>query len=70
MGVGRPRQVSDEELLRVIRESAGPAVTAREVANEVTLSRRCVHSRLTDLTEEGVLETKGEDERARMWWLA
>ena len=62
--------MSDEKLLAVIRESDGPAITTQEIASEVALSRRCVHSRLSELTEAGVLETKGGNKRARIWWLA
>jgi predicted ArsR family transcriptional regulator len=62
--------VTDEDLLGVIRESDAPTVNAREVADEVALSRRCVHSRLMDLTEEGVLATKSMANGARIWWLS
>ena len=66
---GRPRSVTDEDLLEIIRESDAPTVNAREVADGVDLSRRCVHSRLMDLTDEGELETKSMNNGARIWWL-
>jgi DNA-binding IclR family transcriptional regulator len=61
--------VSDEELLTVIRRSDGPAVTARAVAEELPLSRRCAHARLSELAEEGQVETKSLSDRSRIWWL-
>ena len=67
---GRPRTVTDDELLRIIRESDGPAVSARAVSEEVPLSRRCVHARLSELVDEGTLETKSLSDRSRIWWLA
>ena len=66
---GRPRTVSDEEILTAVRSTGGPAANTGEIAEQLPLSRRCVHSRLTDLAEEGTLETKAMGKRARIWWL-
>jgi predicted ArsR family transcriptional regulator len=67
---GRPRRVSDEDILAVVRDSDGPAVNTGEVAEQLPLTRRCVHARLTDLAEEGTLETKTMGKRVRIWWIA
>ena len=49
-------QTSDDDILRVIRESEFPAVTARWVADTVEMERRPVHQRLEELHERGALE--------------
>jgi DNA-binding IclR family transcriptional regulator len=67
---GRPETVSDETLLGIIRESDDPAISTAEITEEVSLSRRCVHGRLSDLVEEGLLESKGKAGGSRIWWLA
>jgi predicted ArsR family transcriptional regulator len=66
---GRPKTVSDEELLAAIRESDGPATTAREITEKVELSHRCVQRRLDTLAEEGRVKTRKTSDRTRIWWL-
>ncbi|WP_435159235.1 hypothetical protein [Haladaptatus sp. DFWS20] len=44
-------QTSDEDILRVIRASEFPAVTARWVADTVEMERRSVHQRLEEPRE-------------------
>ncbi|WP_227777333.1 hypothetical protein [Haladaptatus pallidirubidus] len=48
--------MSDDDILRVIRASEFPAVTARWVADTLEMERRPVHQRLEELHERGELE--------------
>ncbi len=52
-------QTSDDDILRVIRESEFPAVTARWVADTVAMERWPVHQRFEELHELGKLERGG-----------
>jgi len=49
-------QTSDDKILRVVRASEVPAVTARWVAETVGMKRQSVHQRLEELHERGALE--------------
>ena len=62
-------QTSDEDILRVIRESEFPAVTARWVADTVEMERRPVHQRLEGLHEQGELERGKLSPRVVIWWI-
>ncbi|WP_049972637.1 hypothetical protein [Haladaptatus cibarius] len=63
-------QTSDEDILRVIRESEFPAVTARWVADTVEMERRPVHQRLKDLHEMDELERGKLSPRVVIWWIS
>jgi len=60
---------SDADILRVIRESKFPAVTARWVADTVAMERRPVHQRLEELHERGKLERGKLSPRVVIWWI-
>ncbi|WP_266080603.1 hypothetical protein [Haladaptatus caseinilyticus] len=62
-------QTSDEDIVRVIRESEFPAVTARWVADTVRMKRRPVHQRLEELHEQGALERGKLSPRVVIWWI-
>lgn len=63
------QQTSDDDILRVIRESEFPAVTARWVADTVGMKRRPVHQRLEELHERGEVERGNLSRRVVIWWL-
>jgi predicted HTH transcriptional regulator len=62
-------KASDDDILRVIRESEFPAVTARWVADTVGMERRPVHQRLEELHERGELERGKLSPRVVIWWI-
>jgi predicted HTH transcriptional regulator len=62
-------RTSDEDILRAIRESEFPAVTARWVADTVEMERRPVHQRLEKLKERGGLERGKLSPRVVIWWI-
>lgn len=65
---GRKPEVSDDEILAVLRESDEPVLTAGEVAAKLVIGRRSVHDRLVDLHERGLLGRKDVGPRA-VWWV-
>lgn len=66
---GRPRSVSDEEILEVFRESDEYVLTTAEVADELGVSRRTALRRLSGLADEGTVERKNVGDRSAVWWL-
>jgi predicted ArsR family transcriptional regulator len=53
-----PEETTDDDILRVIRESEFPAVTARWVANTLKIERPSAHRRLEELHEDGEVERR------------
>ena len=61
-------EVSDEDLLDTFRESEKPVLTAKQVADEVSIGRKAVLERLRGLEERGVVERMEVGARAVVWW--
>ena len=57
---GPEPKVSDKEVMDVFRESDEPFLQASEVAEQVSISRRAVHNRLTNIVDEGSMLSKKE----------
>lgn len=55
---GRNQQVTDEELMTVLRNRDEPFATAADVAEEVAIGRRAVHNRLHGLMKEGYINAR------------
>lgn len=67
---GPDPKVSDEQILKLFRNSPDPVLTASEIADQVDLTRRNVLDRLKDLEDEGFLVSKKVGSRSTVWWLA
>lgn len=67
-GPGRKPTVSDDEILDVFRNSSDPVLTASEVAEELSLSRRGAYKRLRNLAEQDILESKQVGSSSKVWW--
>lgn len=67
-GPGRKPDVSDEEILNVFERTNDPILTASEIGEEIEMGRRGVLSRLENLEERGVLESKKVGGRSVVWW--
>jgi DNA-binding Lrp family transcriptional regulator len=67
---GPKPSVTDEEILKVFRETNDPVLSTAEVAEQIPLERRSVLNRLTSLRDEGRLESKTIGGRNSIWWLA
>ena len=61
-------EVSDEDLLDVFRESEKPVLTAKQVADEVSIGRKAVLERLRGLEEREMVERMEVGARAVVWW--
>lgn len=70
---GRPRRVSDRELIRtvadILEKTSDPVATTAEIEERIPLSRRGLLTRLRDLEDEGVLGSKQVGARGRVWWV-
>jgi predicted transcriptional regulator len=66
---GPKPKVSDEEILRLFRESVDPVLSTAEVTEEVPLKRRATYDRLVALDEQGKLDSKQIGGRNTVWWL-
>lgn len=67
-GTGRPRDVTDDEILDVFRQSDDPVLMTSEVAEEIELKTRGTFDRLEKLHEDGVLRKKKVGETGAVWW--
>lgn len=65
---GRPKDVTDEEILQTIKMVFGPA-TAGDVAEDVDLNRSGANKRLDDLVERGLVHQKVVGANAVVYWL-
>jgi predicted transcriptional regulator len=65
---GRKPTVSDSEILSIFRESSDPALSTGEIADDLGMSQQGAYSRLSDLVDEGLIETK-KFGQGRGWWL-
>ncbi len=65
---GRPRTVSDDEIVRYLRESGERVLTTAEVADGVDVAHRTALRRLSTLADEGRIERKDIGERTAVWW--
>lgn len=51
------------------REDRGRPLTAADVMEHIDCSRRTAHNKLTELVEDGTLETRKIGARGRVWWV-
>jgi len=65
---GRKPTVSDKEVLEIFIEASDPALTTGEVSAELGMSQQGAYSRLDDLVERGLVETK-KFGQGRGWWI-
>lgn len=65
---GRPRSVSDDEVVRYLRESDKRVLTTAEVANGLDVSHRTALRRLSSLADEGRINRKYVGKRSAVWW--
>jgi predicted ArsR family transcriptional regulator len=66
---GRPREISDEEILREIRDAEDDWRTAPELAQELGITRWGMHKRLVQLEEEGIVEQQKLNRSTAIWRL-
>ena len=67
-GPGRKPTVSDDEILNVFHNSPDPVLTAPEIAEQFSISRRGILDRLRNLEDDGILRSKKVGGRRTVWW--
>lgn len=65
---GRPKDVSDKEILEAVKIVFGPA-TAGEVSDQVELNNSGANKRLKKLVNNGKLNQKKVGAKAKVYWL-
>ena len=65
---GRPRTVTDDEIVQYLRESGERVLTTSEVAEGIDVSRRTAQRRLSALDDEGRIGRKDVGARGAVWW--
>jgi len=65
---GRPKRVSDAEILEAIMLVKGPA-TATEVGEIVDMGRSGINKRLDDLVARELIHEKAVGANAKVYWL-
>lgn len=63
------RTVTDDEMLKFMRESSDPAFTTRELADHFEMTTEGVRGRLTSLESTGAVFRKKPSPRTIIWWL-
>lgn len=65
---GKPKVVTDEELLSLFLRLDGPVFSSSELAEEVRIGRAGVHKRLKEMEEQGWVGSKRVG-GGRAWWI-
>jgi len=66
---GRPRDVTDIEILEATALARGPVVTATELSEAVDMSVSGINKRLDMLVDDGFLHEKQVGANAIVYWL-
>ena len=66
---GRPPDVSDKAILEVFRQSGDPVLFTGEVADQLSIGRDGVRSRLKELESTGILHKKQRG-NVIVWWIS
>lgn len=66
---GRPPDVSDGELLTVLRESTDPVMFTGEISEELSIGRDAVRERLRKLEEQNIICGKQRGNNI-VWWIS
>lgn len=67
---GRPRTITDDEIIRYLRGSDERVLTTSEIAEEFDVSSRTAQRRLSALDDEGRVVRKDVGARGAVWWAA
>lgn len=64
-------RITEEDVLHVFERIAAPAeaLSTREVADALECARRTAYERLSELADDGRLNTKKVGGQVRIWWL-
>lgn len=62
------QKVTDEEIMDVFGSTEAPAMTAKEISDELDVTRHAISYRLDKLAQKGVVNCKSVGSRAVIWW--
>lgn len=62
------QKVTDSEIIEAIKDISDPFVTAKELAEQLPISRQQVNDRLRDLEQRGILSRKKAGS-GQGWWI-
>lgn len=65
---GRPGEVSDNDILVVIREGSGPVLSSGEIGEKLPVVQKTVEKRLRKLNENGIIDGKQIGD-SYAWWI-
>lgn len=63
------QKISDREIIDVIEGDEAGAVTAKEVSDELGVTRQAISYRLDKLATQGVVDCKNVGSRSVIWWI-
>jgi DNA-binding IclR family transcriptional regulator len=67
---GRPKTVSDEDILCHFRDAEAPFLFTTELAELIDMSQQGAYNRLKELKSAGYLKSKTMSSKSsRAWWL-
>jgi predicted transcriptional regulator len=66
---GRNKKMSDNEILRAVRNHDDPCVTSSEIAEELDVTNDAVNYRLRKLAEAGAVRGKTVGASAKVWYV-
>jgi DNA-binding Lrp family transcriptional regulator len=61
--------VSDEEIIKALRNHEDPFIAAAEIADHFGHTRQWAHNRLKKLHADGRVKRKEAGERSVIWWV-
>lgn len=61
-------EVSDSDILELFDKATSPVLTARELSNELPITRSAVNHRLKRMQEAGVVDRMKAGANAVVWW--
>lgn len=69
MPAGRPKELTEEKVVRIIKEADDPFVWPAEVADKTGVSNVTARKALKRMQEEGLVESK-QSGSGSGWWLS
>lgn len=66
--MGRPEEVSVDDVVEVVRDDLGEPASAQEVAEHLACAQSTAYEKLELAVSHGRLRTKKVHANARIWW--
>jgi len=62
------QKITDQEIMAAFDECEAPAMTAKEISDELDVTRHAISYRLDKLAQNGAVNCKSVGSRAVIWW--